>query len=155
MDNLGEDWNGLQLRFLENLLAWQFYKVHFCYSEMISMSRAWDKEKISVPDRIWTYDLSNTGRALYPQLYPLWATENSWRCVWEVIGSNPVGDSDLFFVPRSWHADHFIVTFVSPSLKFNNLSIFLHDWRHQSNIAKFFQIWSTTKADYDELYVGF
>ena len=84
-----------------------------------------------------------------------WATENSWRCVWEVIGSNPVGDSDFFFVPRSWHADHFIFTFVSPSLKFNNLSIFLHDWRHQSNIAKFFQIWSTTKADYDEIYVGF
>ena len=25
---------------------------------------------------------------------------------------------DFFFVPRSWHADHFIFTFVSPSLKF-------------------------------------
>ena len=30
------------------------------------MSRRWDKEKISVPDRIRTYDLPNTGRALYP-----------------------------------------------------------------------------------------
>ena len=33
---------------------------------MISMSGAWDKEKIWVPDRIRTYDLPNTGRALYP-----------------------------------------------------------------------------------------
>ena len=32
---------------------------------MISMSRAWDKEKIWVPDRIRTYDQPNTGRALY------------------------------------------------------------------------------------------
>ena len=30
--------------------------------------------------------------------------------VWEVICSNPVGDSDFFFVPHSWHADHFIFT---------------------------------------------
>ena len=32
--------------------------------------------------------------------------------VWEVIGSNPVGVSDFFFVQRSWHADYFIFTFV-------------------------------------------
>ena len=25
-----------------------------------------------------------------------------------VIGSNPVRESDFFFVPRSWHADYFI-----------------------------------------------
>ena len=37
-----------------------------CENEIISMSRAWDKEKIWVPDRIRTYDLPNTGRALYP-----------------------------------------------------------------------------------------
>ena len=37
-----------------------------CENEVISMSRAWDKEKIWVPDRIRTYDLLNTGRALYP-----------------------------------------------------------------------------------------
>ena len=30
------------------------------------MSRTWDKEKVGVPDRIRTYDLPNTGRALYP-----------------------------------------------------------------------------------------
>ena len=30
------------------------------------MLRAWDKEKIWIPDRIRTYDLPNTGRALYP-----------------------------------------------------------------------------------------
>ena len=37
-------------------------------NEMISMSRAWGKEKIpiGVPDRIRTYVLTNTGRALYP-----------------------------------------------------------------------------------------
>ena len=34
------------------------------------------------------------------------------------IGSNPVGDSDFFFVPFLWHADHFIFSFVSLSLKF-------------------------------------
>ena len=37
-----------------------------CENELISMSQAWDKEKIWVPDRIRTYDLPNTGRALYP-----------------------------------------------------------------------------------------
>ena len=29
-----------------------------------------------------------------------------------VIGSNPVLDSDFFFVPRSWHADYFIFTVI-------------------------------------------
>ena len=44
-----------------------FYRTTFnCENELISMSRAWDKEKISVPDRIRTYDLLNTGRAFYP-----------------------------------------------------------------------------------------
>ena len=33
---------------------------------MISMSRAWDKEKLWVPERIRTYDLPNIGRAPYP-----------------------------------------------------------------------------------------
>ena len=33
------------------------------------MSQAWDKEKIWIPDRIWTYDLPNTGRGLYPLSY--------------------------------------------------------------------------------------
>ena len=33
---------------------------------MINMSRAWEKKKIWVPDRIRTYDLPNAGRALYP-----------------------------------------------------------------------------------------
>ena len=31
---------------------------------MIRMSQAWDKEKISVPDRIRTYELPNTWQAL-------------------------------------------------------------------------------------------
>ena len=30
------------------------------------MSRAWDQEKIRIPDRIQTHDLPNTGWALYP-----------------------------------------------------------------------------------------
>ena len=38
----------------------------YLWNEMISMSRSWDKEKIWVPERIRTYDLPNTGRALYP-----------------------------------------------------------------------------------------
>ena len=37
-----------------------------CENEMISMSGAWDKEKVWVPDRIRTYDLPNTGPTLYP-----------------------------------------------------------------------------------------
>ena len=42
---------------------------------MISMSRVWDKEKIWLPDRIRTYDLPNTGRALYPLELPRTAGE--------------------------------------------------------------------------------
>ena len=38
--------------------------------ELINMTRAWDKEKIWVPDRNWTHDLPNTWRALCP----FWAT---------------------------------------------------------------------------------
>ena len=30
--------------------------------------------------------------------------------VWQVTSSIPVGDSDFFFVPRSWYADYFIFT---------------------------------------------
>ena len=41
--------------------------------------------------------------------------------VWQVIGSNPVLDSDFFFVPRSWHGDHFIFNFFSPGLKFSTI----------------------------------
>ena len=38
-----------------------------CKDEIISVSRAWGKEKIWVfPDRIRTYYLPNTGRMLYP-----------------------------------------------------------------------------------------
>ena len=37
-----------------------------CENEMTSMSRAWDTEKIWVPERIRTYDLPNIGWALYP-----------------------------------------------------------------------------------------
>ena len=36
------------------------------WNELISMSRAGDKERIWDPIRIRTYDLPNTGRALYP-----------------------------------------------------------------------------------------
>ena len=33
------------------------------------MSQAWDEQNIYVPERIRTYDLLNTGRALYPLSY--------------------------------------------------------------------------------------
>ena len=47
-----------------------------CENELISMSRAWNKEKIWVPDGIWTYDLPNSGEG---GALSTWATENSWR----------------------------------------------------------------------------
>ena len=31
-------------------------------NDVINMSQAWDKEKIWVPDKNWTYDLLYTGR---------------------------------------------------------------------------------------------
>ena len=40
-----------------------------CENEIISISRAWEKEKIRVSDRIRTYDLPNTGRTLCPLSY--------------------------------------------------------------------------------------
>ena len=40
-----------------------YNSVKKCEGEIISMSRAWDKEKIWDPDRIRTYDIPNTGRA--------------------------------------------------------------------------------------------
>ena len=47
----------------------------FCdKDEIINMTRAWDKEKIWVPDGNRTHDLSNTGRALYALSY-----ESLWR----------------------------------------------------------------------------
>ena len=57
--------------------------------------------------------------------------------VWEVIGLNPVGDSDFFFVPCSWHADHFIFAFVSPSLKFIIFHSFKSNFHLQWSIYKF------------------
>ena len=49
---------------------------------MISKSWAWDKEKICVSDRIQTYDLPNTGWALYP--LELWRTLGEWS---HILGS--------------------------------------------------------------------
>ena len=51
--------------------------------KLISMSPAWDKEKIWVPKRIRTYDLQNTGQALYPlELWssrvPAWCLGGHW-----------------------------------------------------------------------------
>ena len=51
--------------------------------KLISMSPAWDTEKIWVPKRIRTYDLQNTGQALYPlELWssrvPAWCLGGHW-----------------------------------------------------------------------------
>ena len=51
--------------------------------KLISMSPAWDKEKIWVPKRIRTYDLQNTGQVLYPlELWssrvPAWCLAGHW-----------------------------------------------------------------------------
>ena len=60
--------------------------------------------------------------------------------VWELIGSNPVGDWDFFFVPHSWHADYFIFTMIfSPILKFtifHSFTIFILYW----NISNFLSV---------------
>ena len=44
-------------------------------------------------------------------------------CVWEVMGLIPVGDSDVFFVPRLCHVDKFTFHISLPCLKF---TIFIH-----------------------------
>ncbi len=36
---------------------------------IIFVPQVWDKDKIWVPHRIYTYDLPNTGQVLYPQSY--------------------------------------------------------------------------------------
>ena len=134
-----------------HLLVKEWKMVNFNWARwIISISRAWDKEKIWALDRIRTYDLPNTGRVLYPLsygcsilratgalstelrvLYPLsygcsihWVTGAlssefsvaQWierpPGVWEVIGSNPVRDSDFLFVPRSWNDDYFIFIYI-------------------------------------------
>ena len=64
----------------------------------MNMTRAWDKEKFWVPDRNWTHDLPNTGRALS-------STPERLPGVQEVMGSISVRDSEFFFVPRSCHVD--------------------------------------------------
>ena len=57
------------------------YYLHFLYrtsydlkNDVISMSRAWDKEKVWVLDRNWTSDLPYTGRCSNH-----WVTKDSWR----------------------------------------------------------------------------
>ena len=66
--------------------------------------------------------------------------------VWQVIGSNPIGDSEFFFVPRSWHADCFIFTFVSLSLKFSISHSFIiqydPDIADPSSMQDACQIWT-------------
>ena len=64
-------------------------------NDVFKMSGAWDKEEIRVPDMIWTYGL-----------IAQWLEHPT--SVRNVIGSNPVGDSDFLSVPCSWHVDHII-----------------------------------------------
>lgn len=52
---------------------------------------AMGKQKIRIPDRLGTHDLPDTG-------------------TWEVMGANPVDDSDFNFVPRTQKSSfHFIL----------------------------------------------
>ena len=55
-----------------------------------------------------------------------------------VIGSNPVRDSDFFFVPRSWRADYFIFTVIIITIIIiiikNNIKSRKHFWN--SDIRK-------------------
>ena len=82
---------------------------------MISMPRAWDKEKIWVPDRIGTYDLPNTGRALYPLELRRINGERG-----HILGS---------YFKRVLHTTRIIFTFVSPSLTFPIFHFFHHTVR--------------------------
>ena len=49
MDNLEEDWNGLQLWFFENLLAWQFYKFIFVTVKWSACHERGTKKKSESP----------------------------------------------------------------------------------------------------------
>ena len=53
------------------------------------MARAWDKEKLWVPDRSRTHDLPNTGRTLHPLSYA-----NSW--------SSYLTSLSIFFFPTGF-----------------------------------------------------
>ena len=58
-------------------------------SELINMTRAWNKEKIWVPDRNQTHDheFSNTRRALSPLSYEnsRRASSFNWVHVWQIV----------------------------------------------------------------------
>ena len=106
-----------------------FEYYYSCEDEIIGMSRVWDREKNLSPwqdsnlwlPKHWAGALSTEvwrthgKRGHIPGSYltlVLHTARISPPCVWDVIGSNPVGDSEFFFVSRSWHADYFIFTFL-------------------------------------------
>ena len=71
----------------------------FDKDEIMNMTRAWDKEKIWVPDGNLIHSLPN----FFSWLFYLY--------VQEAMDSITVGDSDFFFVPRSCHVDYlFFIT---------------------------------------------
>ena len=73
------------------------------------------KKKIWVPDRIGTYDLPNTGRALYPLELRRINGERG-----HILGS---------YFKRVLHTTRIIFTFVSPSLTFTIFHFFHHTVR--------------------------
>ena len=67
---------------------------------------------------------------------------------WEVIGLNAVGDWGFFFVPSSWHADYFIFTFISLSLKCTifhsfTISFFVAVVNMYHHFCDFFNLYAT------------
>ena len=59
---------------------------------------------------------------------------------------NPVGNSDVFFVPHSWHVDHIIFTFVSPRLTFTIFHFGDIDIADPSSMQDACQIWTQYMA---------
>ena len=99
--------HALQLQQLSSLLVIHF---HICFTELNIYHLSFFHHTVW-PRHCWS--LQFAGRVLNMNLvYGLALHEFSVvqvdrapaRRVWEVIGSNPVGDSEFFFAPRSWHA---------------------------------------------------
>ena len=65
--------------------------------ELINMIRAWDRSQLNSLNDLILHEFS----------YIVAQLRESPPGVWEIMGLIPVGDSDVFFVPRSCHVDQF------------------------------------------------
>ena len=87
-------------------------------------------------EKVRTTKTTTMKSCLFTILGPVWSLERNSRAFFEESATrkNPIGDSYFFgFVPRSCHADYFISTFVSPSLKLTIFRSFTT--QYESDIA--------------------